>query len=71
MKLLLDIHILLWAAVSPKKIKPAMRRFIEDGSNTLFFSTASIWEIVIKNSLGRDDFQVDPRMFRKALLDNG
>ena len=71
MKFLLDTHILLWAAASPKKIKPAMRRLIEDESNNLFFSAASIWEIVIKNSLGRDDFQVDPRIFRNALLDNG
>jgi PIN domain nuclease of toxin-antitoxin system len=30
-----------------------------------------LWEITIKNSLGRDDFRVDPRLLRRALLDNG
>lgn len=32
---------------------------------------ASLWEIVIKRSLGRDDFRVDPRLLRRGLLDNG
>ena len=36
----------------------------------LFFSAASIWEIVIKNGLGRDDFKVDARVLRRGLLDN-
>ena len=37
----------------------------------LLFSSASIWEIVIKNGLGRKDFQVDAGLFRRGLLDNG
>jgi len=37
----------------------------------LLFSVASLWEIVIKNRLGRDDFKVDPRLLRRGLLDNG
>jgi PIN domain nuclease of toxin-antitoxin system len=71
MKLLLDIHILLWAAGAPQKISPKMLDLIEDERNTLFFSVASLWEIVIKNSLGRSDFQVAPRIFRSSLVDNG
>jgi len=39
--------------------------------NELFFSVASLWEIVIKCGLGRADFQVDPRLLRRGLLDNG
>ena len=34
-------------------------------------SAASLWEIAIKNSLGREDFRVEPRLLRRALLDNG
>ena len=71
MKLLLDTHILLWAAGEPKKFPLKIRQLIEDEENTLFFSTASIWEIVMKNGLGRSDFQIEPRMFRSALMDNG
>lgn len=39
--------------------------------NELFFSAASLWEIAIKRGLGRDDFQVDARLLRRGLLDNG
>lgn len=39
--------------------------------NELLFSAASLWEITIKRSLGRDDFRVEPRALRRALLDNG
>jgi len=44
---------------------------MKDAGNELIFSAASLWEIVIKRGLGRDDFQVDPRLFRRGLLDNG
>src|SRR5262249_38241149 len=39
--------------------------------NTLIFSAASLWEIAIKQSFGRDDFKVDARLLRRGLLDNG
>ena len=71
MKLLLDTHILLWAACAPHKLHPKARTLIEDEQNELFYSPASLWEILIKNRLGRSDFQVDPRIFRTALEDHG
>jgi len=37
----------------------------------LFFSAASIWEIMIKRGLGREDFKVDPRRLRKMLIVHG
>lgn len=71
MKLLLDTHILLWAASAPHKLPSKIRDLIEDQNNELYFSAASLWEIVIKNRLGRADFVVDPRVFRTALIDHG
>ena len=71
MKLLLDTHLLLWAAGEPKRLPVAARRLINDQHNALLFSAASLWEIVIKRSLGREDFRVDPRLLRRGLLDNG
>lgn len=70
MKLLLDTHLLLWAAGTPKRVPAPARRLIEDAANTLLFSAASLWEIAIKRSLGRADFQVDARVLRRGLLDN-
>lgn len=71
MKLLLDTHLLLWAAGAPDRLPAAARSSLQDPSNILLFSTASLWEIAIKRSLGRADFQVDARVLRRGLLDNG
>ena len=71
MKLLLDTHLLLWAAGKPERLSPDARALIEDAENQLLFSAASLWEIAIKRGLGRADFQVDARVLRRGLLDNG
>lgn len=71
MKLLLDTHLLLWAAGQPERLSQAARELIEASENDLVFSTASLWEVVIKRGLGREDFKVDPRLLRRGLLDNG
>jgi PIN domain nuclease of toxin-antitoxin system len=70
-KLLLDTHLLLWAAGRPDQLPAAAHALLDDPNNELRFSAASIWEITIKRGLGRDDFQVDPRLLRRGLLDNG
>jgi PIN domain nuclease of toxin-antitoxin system len=70
-KLLLDTHLLLWAAGEPAKLPTAARVLIEDEANALLFSAASLWEIAIKRGLGRTDFQVNARRLRRGLLDNG
>lgn len=62
---------LLWAANEPKHLAKAARALIEDKETELLFSEASVWEITVKRSLGRGDFQVDPRILWRALLDNG
>lgn len=71
MNLLLDTHVLLWAAGEPDRLSAGARHLIEDANNMLFFSAASVWEVAIKSGLGRDDFQVEPHVLRRGLLDNG
>jgi PIN domain nuclease of toxin-antitoxin system len=70
-KLLLDTHLLLWTAGQPRRLSATARKLIADKDNELLFSAASLWEIVIKCGLGRDDFVVDARVLRRGLLDNG
>jgi len=71
MKLLLDTHLLLWAAGEPRRLSKAARALIDDPDNELLFSAASLWEVAIKRGLGRKDFKVDARLLRRGLLDNG
>jgi PIN domain nuclease of toxin-antitoxin system len=71
MRLLLDTHLLLWAAGSPERLSPVARELLDDPQNVLVFSSASLWEVAIKHGLGRRDFRVDARLLRRGLLDNG
>ena len=71
MRLLLDTHLLLWAAVIPERLPADARTLIEDAEHELHFSAASLWEVAVKFGLARDDFTVDPRLLRRALLENG
>ena len=68
MKLLLDTHMLLWAAAG--KLPKDAENMLINGDNTLYFSPVSIWEIGVKKNLGRSDFKVDAEILRRGLLDN-
>lgn len=70
MKFLLDTHIFLWAAYEPDRLSARAIALLNDSDHELLFSAASIWEIAIKNGLGREDFKVDARLLRRGLLDN-
>jgi len=70
MKLLLDTHVLLWAAGEPNRLPHQIRELLGDPDNELLFSAASIWEIAIRSGLGREEFQVNARLLRRGLLDN-
>jgi PIN domain nuclease of toxin-antitoxin system len=69
--LLLDTHLLLWAAGQPDRLSQEARRMIAAPRNELCFSAASLWEITIKRGLGRPDFRVDPNLLRRGLVENG
>mgnify|MGYP000858007190 CR=1 FL=1 len=71
MRLLLDTHLLIWAAQEDVRLPKAARVFMENETHELVFSAASLWEIVIKRGLERQDFQVEPSLLRRGLLDNG
>lgn len=71
MKLLLDTHVLLWAAGEPHRLSAEARSLLENPANELLFSAVSLWEVAIKSGLGRADFQVDARLLRRGLTENG
>ena len=71
MRLLLDTHLLLWAALGSAKLPAGARDLIVEPGTEPVVSAASLWEIAIKNGLGRADFKVDPHLLHRSLLDNG
>jgi PIN domain nuclease of toxin-antitoxin system len=70
-KILLDTHLLLWAAGTPDRLPAEARTLLELADNEPYFSAANIWEVVIKAGIGREDFKIDGRVLRRGLLDNG
>ena len=71
MNLLIDTHLLLWAAAEPARLPDAARQAILDPANALHFSVASLWEVAIKRALDRPDFRVDPGPLRAGLVAGG
>ncbi len=53
MKLLLDMHTLLWFIAGSARLSAAARSAIEDAANEKFVSIVSIWETAIKVSIGK------------------
>lgn len=51
--LLLDTHVLLWAAMEPDKLSVPARKLLEHPENDLLVSAASAWEIATKFRLGK------------------
>lgn len=71
MKLLLDTHVLLWAAAQPELLPAKAQDMLNDPGSELLFSAASLWEVAIKSGLHRADFTVDAHLLRRGLHDNG
>lgn len=53
MSLLLDTHVLLWVLTNDPTLADAGRQSIVDGSNRVFVSAVTAWEITIKKALGK------------------
>ncbi len=47
MKMLLDTHIILWSMSDPHRLPPRVIRELEDDGNELWFSSISVWEILL------------------------
>ena len=63
---LLDTHLLLWAAAGGEQLSEGVIRRLNDENTQPLFSAAAIWEVVIKAGLGREDFNVAARRIAQA-----
>lgn len=72
MKILLDSQFLLWIGYNKvQKIPSYAKELIENSDNQLYFSLVSVWELFIKEVLGKFDFPVDVEKLRVGLLQTG
>ena len=64
MNLLLDTHVLLWWLNDEPKLSKKSKAAIAEGKNLVFVSAVVVWEIRIKEALGKLEI---PRNFRSVL----
>ena len=59
MRLLLDTHVVLWAAADPERLGPSLSLVAE--AEQRLVSAASTWELAIKANLGKIELGMDVR----------
>lgn len=62
-RVLIDTQVLIWWLSSPYKIKERHKRLLEDSNNQVDVGICSLWEIVIKKSIGRLSFEYDIKKY--------
>lgn len=68
---LLDTQLLIWLACRPDRLAPELAAELADRQNPVHYSVVSLWEVAIKTSLGRPDFQLDANALREGLRREG
>lgn len=53
MNYLLDTHTFIWLDHDPSQLSPAVAALCQDRQQTLLLSVVSIWEIIIKQQIGK------------------
>ena len=71
MRVLLDTHVWLWWMLGSHRFGDATRRILFDPETTLYFSTASAWEIAIKYSIGKLSLPTAPASYISARAEGG
>ena len=68
MRILLDTHVFLWWTIDDPQLRAEWRLALESPENAVFLSSASVWEIVIKQGLGRIRLPDDPAEWLRTYL---
>jgi len=67
MRLLLDTHVFLWFITGDERLPEAFSKAICDPANDVFLSVVSIWESMVKHSLGKLSLPADPAVYLPTL----
>jgi PIN domain nuclease of toxin-antitoxin system len=68
---LLDTHVLLWMQDDNDNLSAEIKDILSDSANDLYISIVSIWEIVVKKSLGKLqlDYSIE-ELIKSCVLSN-
>ena len=71
MNLLLDTHIAIWALDDSPMLSSKARELIMDPNNTIYYSTVSVWEVMLKHNRHPDDIPFDEQDFSEGCRSAG
>ncbi|MBQ6348968.1 MAG: type II toxin-antitoxin system VapC family toxin [Clostridia bacterium] len=71
MNLLLDTHIAIWALNDDPALSDKARQLILDPDNTIYYSTVSVWEVLLKHSRRPDSIPFNEKDFSEACREAG
>ena len=71
MNLLLDTHILIWALNDDPALSEKARGLILDAFNTVYVSTVSVWDVLLKHDRRPEDIPFDECDFAAACREAG
>ena len=71
MNLLLDTHIAIWALNDDSLLSEKARKLILDPDNTVYYSTVSVWEVLLKHSRRPDSIPFDEKDFSEGCREAG
>ena len=71
MNLLLDTHIAIWALNDDPMLSEKARELILDEDNTIYYSTVSVWEVMLKHSRRPENIPFDEKDFADGCREAG
>lgn len=71
MNLLLDTHIAIWALNDDPALSDKARDLILDPDNTIYYSTVSVWEVLLKHSRHPDNIPFNEKDFSEGCKESG
>ena len=71
MNLLLDTHIAIWALNDDDLLSVKARELILDPDNTIYYSTVSVWEVLLKHSRRPENIPFDETDFSEGCKEAG
>lgn len=71
MKYLADTHILIWALRDDSKLSLEGRKILLNANNIIYYSVINIWEIAIKHTLHKENFNFSSKTFHGLCIKSG
>jgi len=71
MNLLLDTHIAIWALNDDENLSDKARELIMDPDNSIYYSTVSVWEVLLKHARRPENIPFDEAAFAEGCKEAG